>query len=94
LFYKSSLTLKRHAELAKTQAQQTEIEYKLTIFVVVALLTKPKQQHGKNQNKNTGLFINCMGFVVGRTKLQKSKLPEFGMTKALKLDPSLQNNKH
>jgi hypothetical protein len=28
------------------------------------LLIKAKQQHGKNQNKNTGLFINCMDFVV------------------------------
>jgi hypothetical protein len=33
-------------------------------FVVAALLKQPKQQHGKNQNKNTGLFINCMDFVV------------------------------
>jgi hypothetical protein len=38
-------------------------------FVVAALLIKPKQ-HGKNQNKNTGLFINCMNFVV-RTKINK-----------------------
>jgi hypothetical protein len=43
----------------------------LTIFVVAALLVKPKQQHGKNQNKNTGLFINCMDFVVGRSKINK-----------------------
>jgi hypothetical protein len=28
------------------------------------LLIKAKQQHGKNQNKNTGFFINCMDFVV------------------------------
>jgi hypothetical protein len=28
------------------------------------LLIKPKQQYGKNQNKNTGLSINCMDFVV------------------------------
>jgi hypothetical protein len=33
-------------------------------FVVATLLIKAKQQHGKNQNKNTGLFINCMDFVV------------------------------
>jgi hypothetical protein len=35
------------------------------------LLIKPKQQHGKNQNKNTGLFKNCMGFVVMRIKANK-----------------------
>jgi hypothetical protein len=40
------------------------------LFVVASLLIKPKQQHGKNQNKNTGLFINCMDFVV-RTKIKK-----------------------
>jgi hypothetical protein len=40
-------------------------------FVVAALLIKAKQQHGKNQNKNTGLFINCMDFVVVRTKINK-----------------------
>jgi hypothetical protein len=45
----------------------------LTIFVVAALLIKPKTQHGKNQNKNTGLFINCMDFVVVRTK-RKQKI--------------------
>jgi uncharacterized protein with ParB-like and HNH nuclease domain len=46
----------------------------LTIsFVVAALLIKAKQQHGKNQNKNTGLFINCMDFVVVRTKINKKK---------------------
>jgi hypothetical protein len=28
------------------------------------LAIKAKQQHGKNENKNTGLFINCMDFVV------------------------------
>jgi Ni,Fe-hydrogenase I cytochrome b subunit len=32
---------------------------------------KGKQQHGKNQNKNTGLFINCMDFVVVHTKINK-----------------------
>jgi hypothetical protein len=35
------------------------------------LQIKAKQQHGKNQNKNTGLFINCMDFVVVRTKIKK-----------------------
>jgi hypothetical protein len=35
------------------------------------LLIKTKQQHGKNENKNTGLFINCMDFVVVRTKINK-----------------------
>jgi hypothetical protein len=41
----------------------------MTIFVVSALLIKAKQQHGKNQNKNTGLFINFMDYVVVRTKI-------------------------
>jgi hypothetical protein len=40
-------------------------------FVVAALPIKPKQQHGKNQNKNTSLFIICMDFVVVRTKINK-----------------------
>jgi hypothetical protein len=31
---------------------------------------KAKQQHGKNENKNTDLFINCMDFVVVRTKIK------------------------
>jgi hypothetical protein len=39
--------------------------------VVAALLIKAKQQHAKNQNKNTGLFIKCMDFVVVRTKINK-----------------------
>jgi hypothetical protein len=37
------------------------------------LLIKAKQQPVKNQNKNTGLFINCMDFVVVRTKINKKK---------------------
>jgi hypothetical protein len=49
----------------------------LTIFVVAAFLIKPKQQHGKNQNKNTGLFINCMDFVVVHTKINKNKIVIF-----------------
>jgi hypothetical protein len=41
-------------------------------FVVAALLIKAnKQQHGKYQNKNTGFLINCMDFVVVRTKINK-----------------------
>jgi hypothetical protein len=43
----------------------------MTVFVVAALLIKAKQQHGKNQNKNTGLFINCVDFVAVRTKIIK-----------------------
>jgi hypothetical protein len=35
------------------------------------LLIKAKQQHGKNENKNTDLFINCMDFVVVRAKINK-----------------------
>jgi hypothetical protein len=51
----------------------------LTIFfVVAALLIKAKQQHGKNQNKNTGLFINCVDFVVVRTKINKNKFFSYG----------------
>jgi hypothetical protein len=40
--------------------------------VVADLLIKPKQQHGKNQNKNTGLFINCMDIVVVKQKINSS----------------------
>jgi hypothetical protein len=35
------------------------------------LLIKAKQKHGKNENKNTDLFINCMDFVVVGTKINK-----------------------
>jgi hypothetical protein len=41
------------------------------------LLIKAKHQHGKNYNKNTGLFINCMDFVVVRTKINKEKIVIF-----------------
>jgi hypothetical protein len=44
----------------------------LTIFIVAALLIKAKYQHGKNNNKNTGLFVNCMDFVVVRTKINNN----------------------
>jgi hypothetical protein len=39
---------------------KAEIVYEMNrrFFVVAALLVKPKQKHGKNQNKNTGLVIN------------------------------------
>jgi hypothetical protein len=37
------------------------------------LLIKAKHQHGKNENQNIGLFINCMDFVVVRTKINKKK---------------------
>jgi hypothetical protein len=47
-------------ELNKNSKLISYINYRF--FVVVALLIKPKQQHGKN--KNTGLFLNCMDFVV------------------------------
>jgi hypothetical protein len=44
----------------------------MTIFVVVAaLLIKAKQQHEKKENKNMGVFKNCMNFVVVRTKTNK-----------------------
>jgi hypothetical protein len=44
----------------------------MTIFFVAAWnMEKMEKQHGKNQNKNTGLFINCMDFVVVRTKINK-----------------------
>jgi hypothetical protein len=35
---------------------------KWRFFVVAAMLIKPKQQHEKDQNINTSLFINCMDF--------------------------------
>jgi hypothetical protein len=50
---------------------------KWRFFIFAALLIKAKQQHGKNQNKNTGLFINCMDFVVVRTKITKNKIVIF-----------------
>jgi hypothetical protein len=40
-------------------------------FMLSFMLIKAKQQHGINQNKNTGFFINCMDFVVVRTKINK-----------------------
>jgi hypothetical protein len=46
----------------------------MTIFCCCGLLIKAKQQHGKNgknENKNTDLFINCMDFVVVRTNINK-----------------------
>jgi hypothetical protein len=46
----------------------------MRIFVVAALLIKAKQQYGKNQNKHTGLFINCIDFIVVRTKIKKKCL--------------------
>jgi hypothetical protein len=39
--------------------------HKITIFVVAALLIKSKQQHGKNQNRNTGLFIRSLKIFLG-----------------------------
>jgi hypothetical protein len=41
------------------------------------LLIKAKKQYGKNQNKNNGLFINCMDFVVVCTKKTKNKIVIF-----------------
>jgi hypothetical protein len=41
------------------------------------LLINAKNQQGKNENKNTGLFINCMDFVVVRTKINKKKYRNF-----------------
>jgi hypothetical protein len=38
----------------------------MTIFLLLLFANKSKQQHGKNENKNTGLFINCMDFVSNR----------------------------
>jgi hypothetical protein len=42
----------------------------MTIFLLL-LFANAKQQHGKNENKKMGLFINCMDFVVVRTKINK-----------------------
>jgi hypothetical protein len=41
------------------------------------MLIKAKQQHGQNENKNTGLFINCMDFVVVPTKINKKQNRHF-----------------
>jgi hypothetical protein len=38
---------------------------------------KAKQKHGKNENQNTDLFINCIDFVVVRTKIKKYKIVIF-----------------
>jgi hypothetical protein len=46
-------------------------------FVVAAVLIKAKYQHSKNDNKNTGLFINCMGVVVVRIKINNEKYRNF-----------------
>jgi hypothetical protein len=35
---------------------------------------KAKQQHGKNVNIYTGLFLNCMDFFAVRTKINKKKI--------------------
>jgi hypothetical protein len=43
----------------------------LTIFCCCCFANKTKTTIWKNQNKNTGLFINCMDFVVVRTKICK-----------------------
>jgi hypothetical protein len=44
----------------------------MTIFCCCCCLLI-KAEHGKNENKNTGLFINCMDFVAVRTKINKKK---------------------
>jgi hypothetical protein len=49
----------------------------MTIFCCSCFANKAKKQHGKNQNKNTGLFINCMDFVIVRTKINKKKKSSF-----------------
>jgi hypothetical protein len=45
----------------------------MRFFAVAALLIKAKQQHEKNHHKNTGLFINCIDFVVVRTRIKKNR---------------------
>jgi hypothetical protein len=57
-----------------------------SIFVVAALLIKAKQQHGINQNKNTGFFITCMDFDVVRTKKTKNKIVIFFVCLGLDLN--------
>jgi hypothetical protein len=47
----------------------------MTIFLL--LLIKAKHQHEKYHNKNPGWFINCMDFVVVRTKMNKKKNRNF-----------------
>jgi hypothetical protein len=34
-----------------SRPKQTEVVYKLTFFIIAALLIKPKQQHGKTKTK-------------------------------------------
>jgi hypothetical protein len=46
-------------------------------FVVAALLIKAKYQQWKNDNKNTGLFIYCMNFVVVCTKINIKNIVDF-----------------
>jgi hypothetical protein len=45
----------------------------MTIFWLLLFANKSKTKTWKNENKNTGLFINCMDFVVVRTKINKKK---------------------
>jgi hypothetical protein len=44
----------------------------MTIFLLLLFAIKAKQQHGKNENKITGLFIKCIDFAVVRTKINKN----------------------
>jgi hypothetical protein len=44
----------------------------MTIFLLLLFANKSKKKHGKNENKNTGWFINCMDFVVVRTKKKRN----------------------
>jgi hypothetical protein len=64
--------------LAKQQQQKIISLYRSGLAIIARLnhsilRSYIKQQHGKNENKNTGLFINCMDFVVVRIKKNKKK---------------------
>jgi hypothetical protein len=61
--------------------------------VVAALLIKAKHQQGKNDNKNTGLFINCMDFVVVHTKINKKYYRHFFLL-CLGLGTGLEVSRH
>jgi hypothetical protein len=61
----------------KAQAWHTISYINGRFFVVAVLLIKAKYQYGKTDNKNTGLFINCMDFVVVRTKINKKRYRHF-----------------
>jgi hypothetical protein len=49
----------------------------MTTFCCCCLQIKAKHQNVKYHNKNTGLFINCIDFVVVRSKINKKEIVIF-----------------